>query len=123
MNLAVSSRHLSIVLASMIDYFSLGACHGRFVELARPMFMGKILQLLATSPFQDALAAAFACDVSVHALSLKFAWTLVLLSISYSLSRTLTNYRFISSLPYLYSHISYSRAVFAFSVIGWVSVS
>ena len=24
-------RHLSIVLASMIDYFSLGACHGRFV--------------------------------------------------------------------------------------------
>lgn len=25
------SRHLSIVLASMIDYFSLGACHGRFV--------------------------------------------------------------------------------------------
>ena len=26
-----SSRHLSIVLATMIDYFSLGACHGRFV--------------------------------------------------------------------------------------------
>lgn len=28
------------------------------------MFMGKILQFLATSPFQDALATAFACDVS-----------------------------------------------------------